>query len=611
MCSRARAALVVALAALLAVADAALWPGATSIFPAARAARPGAVAGATAAASSCRPPAAAALAAANVTAPEAAALGALSRAGRLCFPPAGAPTERDLSAPLAARRGVPAGADCDRATWCDDAACSEVCARGSLRPAPWLAAAARLQARLARAAPLCFASFLGTHNSAISLADGYGNLDPQWCALMKYAALVRPGFAHAQLQTNNQLLSLTDQLALGARMLELDTHWVLGELRIAHCGGLHVGALNAVVRALTAVAKLLGRRLRWDTETLGCAPSLSSIPAAEQRTLVDALSEIKTWLDAPGNEGEFVVLYFDDQPDLGVWGVAHKLPEAVLEVFSADEIFGADDLAAVGGAWPPAGAMAAAGRRALLVSGSDYGATMAPLVHARGDALCGWAEPPLAALGAPPACGLAPPAGSGDPPPPALMAGALVRVSSCELVYGPLSCEFEWGGSNAPFLDEASLPAALACGVNAPSPDALTPARAAAAVWTWAEGEPFGDGGDNGGGAGACAVISAADGRWRAAPCAAAAPLPSACRAGGGAVDYAAAEPWAPPAPGARGACPANSTFDVPRHPLENYRLAAALRAAGAPAAWLPVEGPAWAVDGVPAWTAPAAAAAR
>ena len=36
-----------------------------------------------------------------------------------------------------------------------------------------------------------------------------------------------------------------------------------------------------------------------------------------QRTLVDALQEVKAWLD--GHAGEFVVLYLDDQMDLAQW----------------------------------------------------------------------------------------------------------------------------------------------------------------------------------------------------------------------------------------------------------------------------------------------------
>lgn len=55
--------------------------------------------------------------------------------------------------------------------------CTEVCAHGSVQVEPWLAHAIRQQSRLVQTLPLCWANLLGTHNSAITLADGYGNLD--------------------------------------------------------------------------------------------------------------------------------------------------------------------------------------------------------------------------------------------------------------------------------------------------------------------------------------------------------------------------------------------------------------------------------------------------
>lgn len=56
-----------------------------------------------------------------------------------------------------------------------------------------------------------------------------------------------------------------------------------------------------------------------DTETIGCDPSLSSIPTNEQRTLDTALAEVAQWMAAPANSGEFVTLFFDDQTDLMEW----------------------------------------------------------------------------------------------------------------------------------------------------------------------------------------------------------------------------------------------------------------------------------------------------
>lgn len=60
---------------------------------------------------------------------------------------------------------------------CQGDTCTEVCARGSVQVDRWLSHAIAQQSRLVQTLPLCYASLLGTHNSAITLADGYGALD--------------------------------------------------------------------------------------------------------------------------------------------------------------------------------------------------------------------------------------------------------------------------------------------------------------------------------------------------------------------------------------------------------------------------------------------------
>ncbi len=150
------------------------------------------------------------------------------------------------------------------------------------------------------------------------------------------------------LRTNDQYLSLTDQLNLGVRAVELDTHWVevrmhpfsavaracleavnpqgritatsvQGELRIAHCGGFHAAPFNVLIRAVNVVASLLGHPIHWDTETVGCDPSLSSIPVTMQRSFADALAELSAWLSLPANKDEFLVVFLDDQMDILTW----------------------------------------------------------------------------------------------------------------------------------------------------------------------------------------------------------------------------------------------------------------------------------------------------
>jgi hypothetical protein len=92
-----------------------------------------------------------------------------------------------------------------------------------------------------------------------------------------------------------------------------------GELRIAHCGGFHAAPFNVLVKAINLVATLLGHPIHWDTETVGCEPSLSSIDVTAQRSFADALAELAAWLALPGNEQEFLLVFLDDQPDIKDW----------------------------------------------------------------------------------------------------------------------------------------------------------------------------------------------------------------------------------------------------------------------------------------------------
>jgi len=395
---------------------------------------------------------------------------------------------------LGARPTPLSDVDCALTPWCDSAGrCTPVCARGSVAIPPWLAHALTTQEALALTTPLCAAVLPGSHNAAISLADGYGALDPAFSSFFHWIRWVRPG---SLLRTHNQVLSLTDQLRLGVRALELDVHLVAGALRIAHCGGLSSRALDRFVSALNAVARLLRRPFKWDVETVGCSPSLSSIPATDQRTFVDAVGEVGAWLGSQDGAGAFLVLYLDNQPDLLKWGVLPALRAALEEGLPPGSIYTPADHAkwmeergrveeagrarAQRTPWaraaaaarasaraPPApspppppttpfpsgAALLAAGKRVLVVSGTDYGPPMAGFAFPRtGDAaLCGWAEPPLAGFSGPPACDAACAVRDGCAPGEvdrAAGSGRVMRLVSCELQYGPLNCEFEWREDN-------------------------------------------------------------------------------------------------------------------------------------------------------------------
>lgn len=524
----------------------------------------------------------------------------------LCVTDADVESARQLGAGLSPNPEVA----CNVTQWCDSLGhCTSVCARGSVPLDPWLTWALGFQLDLARQQPFCYSQLPSSHNSAITFADGYGELDAAFQEYFRYIRWVAPD---AVLRTNNQWYSLTDQLNMGARVLELDTHWFSGDLRIGHCGGLHVPTLNRLVEALNLLAKLFQHEIRWDTETFGCSPSLSSIPAGDQRPLTEALREVADWLRQPENAREFVVLLFDDQADLEDWDKVQLLLHKVKEAFAVDDIVTPVELRGrLGGRWPSIEDLVTAGKRLLLVSVKDYGEEMAPLIFARGSNLCDWDEPTPARVSGPPECS-ALSQRSKYTEREATMAGTIIRTLDCEIRYGPLNCDFDWG-DNTYVLDESTIPPLVACGVNMPSPDLLTPTRMKAFVWSWAEGHPSRQpppSPDTNAGwrrplpghireDPLCSEVRAADGRWYAVACESEHSQPRACRNAGadkqgrGGGDSSAAPPlWELALPGQ--VCPEGYEPDVPHTPKENLGLQTALASSKHEAAWLPLRGPHW-----------------
>lgn len=64
--------------------------------------------------------------------------------------------------------------------------CSQVCVRGSVHIDPWYTRAATWQRAVSEQLPFCWSTILGSHNSAITLADGYGNEDAYWQTFFAY-----------------------------------------------------------------------------------------------------------------------------------------------------------------------------------------------------------------------------------------------------------------------------------------------------------------------------------------------------------------------------------------------------------------------------------------
>lgn len=76
---------------------------------------------------------------------------------------------------------------------CDSAGqCTIVCKKGSVVISPWQRWATQYQLQLARRQPVCLSQMLASHNSAITLADGFGSRDEVYSGYLKWlGALVR------------------------------------------------------------------------------------------------------------------------------------------------------------------------------------------------------------------------------------------------------------------------------------------------------------------------------------------------------------------------------------------------------------------------------------
>lgn len=149
--------------------------------------------------------------------------------------------------------------------------CNEVCETGTVQVDPWLQFATRTQSSLSLLRGFCYHQSVGTHNSAITSTYGYGAEDKYYSIILSASYL-----QFNEVRTVSQYYSLTDQLNMGVRHIELDIHFFHNHLRISHCG-FSVGIVNYLFHFMEKALQLF--RFRYDTETMGCMPSFNGIPS--------------------------------------------------------------------------------------------------------------------------------------------------------------------------------------------------------------------------------------------------------------------------------------------------------------------------------------------
>jgi hypothetical protein len=427
-----------------------------------------------------------------------------------------------------------AAAECRRTGQVPDENCTGPMGRRVIRSdvkayeKSWLHRTLGFQYELGNSVPLRDAPWLGTHNSFNSTSED-------------------PTASHTD---SNQQLTLSEQLRIDVRSLELDVHWFPS----ARAGG----AYAPVVCHAQGAAQMHA----------GCTT---------ERLLSERLTEIDAWLRA--HDDQVLLLYVEDNVDTaaGYSPTAQAL---------ADGLRGDDGKSLI--YKPPSGGscsdlplnvtrddVLAAGRQVVIVSGCGQGSTWRGLVF-------NWnpveVEERNHGYRAEPVCDQDP---DGDGKPAFgrnVYASKLVRYYEDSTWLTQVASNAGQASTDDGIGPEAARRMSR-CGVDLLGFDQILPkdGRLDAVAWSWAPDEPSR--------AGSC-TIQRGDGRWIARRCTKR--QQAACRRTDGRWVVTLASVTADAATAACRQLSAKPS--VPRTGAQNETLRDAVRAAGASGVWLPVD---------------------
>ncbi|KAL4105958.1 hypothetical protein PRIC1_004013 [Phytophthora ramorum] len=423
--------------------------------------------------------------------------------------------------------------------------CSSVCEKGTAGVSSWLNQTLAYQRSLAFSGRLCYAQIPSTHNSAITLADGYGNRDQLFNANLNSAK------SYSYLKTNNHVLSLTDQLGIGMRWIEMDTHYFLGDFHTGHCGNLGSDSVQTFFDAFDSQLSKYGTIL-WGPELLGCFPSVSGIKTTDEVTTRSSMQEVMDWLEA--NPTEFVVVYLDTGSDISRLDKYEALNTLLTDVFG-DLIVPQSVLKTLAGDSWTGGSVdefVDAGYRVLLLANDDTG-----LAYSLND-FCGGHEVLTTTY-------------IDTLPDSSRRIGGLeiygndyfLRSYQAELRYISLSDEGELTEDFETFLNSSNIGNFVRWNMNLVATDMVDGAKMSAQAWSWAENEPSTT-------ASGAYVLMNTSGRWIAS--ASATKTYKACWSSSSLawsiIAYA-------------NSCASGYTFTAPADPYQNYLLKTAISTMG------------------------------
>lgn len=175
--------------------------------------------------------------------------------------------------------------------------CAFVCEQGSVEVDSWAVNALNYQRTLQRNDQMVFFEMASTHNSAITEANNYG-IEKYFIAALGGGLDLDEGDDVGEGVC--QYLTLTDQLRMGVRHLEIDIWWdrLVDDLVVCH-SPIPLFPVGEVTRQ----AEAAGLDLQWDPKNMSCLGTKRMFP--------DVLTEVKDWMMLEENKEQVVGLFFD------------------------------------------------------------------------------------------------------------------------------------------------------------------------------------------------------------------------------------------------------------------------------------------------------------
>lgn len=279
----------------------------------------------------------------------------------------------------------------------------------------WQYRALMLQSKIDIGTPLVDATILFTHNSFNSnhYANAASYLDP------------------------NHIHSITEQLDLGVRMLELDSHWFSGAIRACHGQSKHEGC------------------------------------SASDGLLEDRIAEVNSWMRRPEHADQVVFIYIQDVLDNH-----YAEASAILEKYFGEKIYAPGSC----GQQIPHDLTKAdilnSGKQ-VLVYGRGYDCAATTGTSWGQNVYTGFFETDISDLSPSPSC-------TSETFTPDYIANNIVRI------YEDSTTLSEWFSSPPKDIDADYMKVATDCGINIIGLDQLkyNDPRHLAAIWSWNQNEP-------------------------------------------------------------------------------------------------------------------------